>query len=341
MYVCKQGAQALEILGCIRQSFLAKLAELLTVFRVWLMFQQILRPPCIVAHRSMDPPTVPLAVEEGEITDSLIGAPPVWDVAWEAEQRVFAGLNLAALEALSGRTAAALAACKRAVAAAEGLLLRSRLLSATSVPSLPWRLKQVPIAGLGQPHTTAPSCNLRRNALQPLRAAASLKLATGQLHYPWRCRAVSGCDDQLQLLTWAELLFLAAGAVAEAAGTQNDGMEATSSRTATAQRGSAGWSGWDAGAAAAAARGSASTASATAAQLPGRVGHGAAGSLAAHRGAFAAFMELLLEYFAWRSRVPDEPLASPPDQQVRSIPTSERAVSIHLSNLLSWPVSGL
>ncbi len=52
--------------------------------------------------------------------DSLIGAPPVRDVAWEAEQRVFAGLNLATLEVLSGRTAAALAACKRSVAAAEG-----------------------------------------------------------------------------------------------------------------------------------------------------------------------------------------------------------------------------
>ncbi len=65
--------------------------------------------------------------------DSLIGAPPVRDVAWEAEQRVFAGLNLAALEALSGRAAAALTACKRAVAAAEGASLRCRLLSVTSV----------------------------------------------------------------------------------------------------------------------------------------------------------------------------------------------------------------
>ena len=75
----------------------------------------------MVAHRATDAPAVPLAVEEGEILDSLIGAPPVRDVAWEAEQRVFAGLNLAALEALSGRGDAALAACKRAVAAAEGV----------------------------------------------------------------------------------------------------------------------------------------------------------------------------------------------------------------------------
>ena len=55
--------------------------------------------------------------------DSLVGAPPVRDVAWEAEQRVFAGLNLAALEALGGRAVPAVAACKRAVAAAEGLWL--------------------------------------------------------------------------------------------------------------------------------------------------------------------------------------------------------------------------
>ena len=93
--------------------------------------------------------------------------------------------------------------------------------------------------------------------------AARLKLERGKLHDPWRCHPGTGGDDQLQLLAWAELLSLAAGAVADAAGTGDDGMVSASSQTATAQRGSAGWSGWDAGAAAAAAKGSASLASAT------------------------------------------------------------------------------
>ncbi len=59
--------------------------------------------------------------------DSTVSSLPMHDATREAEQRVFAGLNLAALEALSGRTAAALAACERAVAAARGSL-RSRCL---------------------------------------------------------------------------------------------------------------------------------------------------------------------------------------------------------------------
>ena len=74
-----------------------------------------------LALRPADPPAAPLAMEEGEIVDGLAGSPPVRDLAAETEQRVFAGVNLAALEALSGRTAAALAACKRAMAAAEGM----------------------------------------------------------------------------------------------------------------------------------------------------------------------------------------------------------------------------
>ena len=52
--------------------------------------------------------------------EGTIGSLPVRDAASEAERRVFAGLTLATLEALSGRTAAALAACERAVAAAQG-----------------------------------------------------------------------------------------------------------------------------------------------------------------------------------------------------------------------------
>ena len=117
-------------------------------------------------------------------------------------------------------------------------------------------------------------------------------------------------------MAWAELLSLAAGAVADTAGTGSAGLEASPNPAAAAQRG---WSGWDAGTAAGAAKGSAASASAAAAQLPGSVSHSAAGSAGAHSRAFAAFMELLLEFFAWRSHVPDEALASPPDQQVWSI----------------------
>ena len=100
-------------------------------------------------------------------------------------------------------------------------------------------------------------------------------------------------------------------------GTGSTGSQAVAQGpAAAAQRG---WSGWDAGAADGAAKGSAASASAAVAQLPGGVSHSAAGSAAAQSQAFAAFMQLLLEFFAWRSHGPDEALAWPPDQQVRSI----------------------
>lgn len=124
-----------------------------------------------------------------------------------------------------------------------------------------------------------------------------------------------GGDDQLQLLAWSELLSLAAGAVVDATSTVTGGSEPASSQTAAAQRKSAGWSGWDAAAAAGAA--SRPGAPAATAQLPGSTDHGATSAAAARGSAFAAFMSLLLEFFCWRSHVPDEPLASPPKSQVQ------------------------
>ncbi len=133
----------------------------------------------------------------------------------------------------------------------------------------------------------------------------------------WQFCSGAGGDDQLQVLAWAELLSLAAGTVADTAEARIAGSETVGQGpAAAAQRG---WSGWDAGAAAGAAKASAAPASAAAAQLPGSASHSTAGLVADHSRAFAAFMDLLLEFFAWRSRVPAEALASPSDQQVRSI----------------------
>ena len=131
------------------------------------------------------------------------------------------------------------------------------------------------------------------------------------------CTACTGGDDQLQLLAWAELLSLAAGAAMDAAGAETSGKEAASARTPPAQRGSAGWSGWDAGATAGATKASAADAGTAAARQPEISDIGSVRTGAAERQAFAAFMGLLLNFFDWRSRVPDAPLASPPDSQVR------------------------
>ena len=77
-------------------------------------FTARLAPPGLGCPRG-----APAPLEDGEIREGAAGAA---DKAAEREQRIFAGINLALLEALGQNGAAALAACNLSLIAAAGAI---------------------------------------------------------------------------------------------------------------------------------------------------------------------------------------------------------------------------